>query len=373
MKARHAAPSVRTSALWPLLLLIVAAPRLSWTQTPEQLLNDTAKNYQTLTDYELHGHAVVTILGSVWQPVWDFSVVGPRKEPSPDGGPPRIVHGAGRIGRSKFVKTVADSPEPQPSDASFPSILLMHFGTGIADSVVSVERTGSETLKFNQEDVACDILKVTYAPSPPEKTYSESVTYWISPQRHLVLKEVLTSNAGRHIEHALWTLAFDTAKFDRPPPQWFLDMADIPAVREHTEWFGKAAPEFALPASDGSIVTLSSLRGKEVLLDFWSISCGPCRREMPMIEEVSHEFEDRGVVLLGISCDPAQKSKAWLEKNSRTLHTLTDSDFVASDAYKIQGVPALVLIGRDGKVKQYWEGAVSKSTLEAALNSLPKN
>jgi peroxiredoxin len=79
------------------------------------------------------------------------------------------------------------------------------------------------------------------------------------------------------------------------------------------------------------------------------------------------------VVLLGISCDPAQKSKAWLEKNSRTLHTLTDSDFVASDAYKIQGVPALVLIGRDGKVKQYWEGAVSKSTLEAALNSLPKN
>jgi peroxiredoxin len=88
-----------------------------------------------------------------------------------------------------------------------------------------------------------------------------------------------------------------------------------------------------------------------------------------MIEGVGHEYERRGVVLLGISFDPTEKSKTWLDRNSRKLRTLTDSDFAASEAYKVQGIPALVLIGRDGRVKQYWEGTVPKATIQAALKS----
>jgi peroxiredoxin len=182
------------------------------------------------------------------------------------------------------------------------------------------------------------------------------------------LKEVLTFNAGRHIDDALWTITVDSIKFDRPTPQWVLDMADIPAVKERTEWIGQVAPEFKLPASDGSLVTLSSLRGREVLLDFWSITCGPCKLEMPIIEELGHEYQGKGVVLLGISFDPTEKSKTWLDRNKRSLRTLTDSDFEASDAYKVHGIPALVLIGRDGKVRQYWEGSVRKAAIQAALN-----
>jgi len=92
--------------------------------------------------------------------------------------------------------------------------------------------------------------------------------------------------------------------------------------------------------------------------------------EMPMIEEVGREYESEGVILVGISFDPTEKSKGWLDRHNRKLRTLTDSDFVASDAFKVQGIPALVLIGRDGKVKQYWEGPVSKAALKAALNSI---
>ena len=93
-----------------------------------------------------------------------------------------------------------------------------------------------------------------------------------------------------------------------------------------------------------------------------------------MIEEVGHEYEGRGVVLVGISFDPTEKSKAWLDRNHRALRTLTDSDFVASDAYKVHGIPALVLIGRDGRVKRYWEGRVSKAAIQSALDlSLKKS
>jgi peroxiredoxin len=164
-------------------------------------------------------------------------------------------------------------------------------------------------------------------------------------------------------------MTFDSVKFDRPTPQWVLDMANIPAVQERHEWIGKAAPGFSLPASNGTRVTLTSLRGKEVLLDFWSITCGPCKLEMPVIEQVGDEYASKGVVVLGISFDPTEKSQPWLDRNHHKLRTLTDSDFVTSDAYKVQGIPALVLIGRDGKVKQYWEGTVAKATIQAALSS----
>jgi peroxiredoxin len=369
MQAWQAVRSVRTNPLCLLLLSALAVSNSSYGQSADQLLNETAKNYQTLTNYELAGHANVAIPGSVWQLTGDFTLIGPRKEPSQDGGQPKIIPGASRVGGLKSVKTVLDSPERRPPDASFPLALFMRFGTKIADEVVSVERSSSETLKLNGEDVLCDILKVTYTPSTYEHPHPESVSYSISPAKHLVLKEVLTFNTGRHIDRALWTMTFDSVKFDRPIPPWVLNMADIPTVTERTEWIGKAGPGFTLPASDGSLLTLSSLRGKEVLLDFWSITCGPCKLEMPMIEEVGHEYERRGVVLVRISFDPTEKSKTWLDRNKRSLRTLTDSDFEASDAYKVQGIPALVLIGRDGKVRQYWEGSVPKATIQAALKS----
>jgi thiol-disulfide isomerase/thioredoxin len=323
MQAWQAARSARTNYRWLLLLSAVVAPNLSYAQSADQLLHETAKNYQTLTSYEISGRANVAIPGSVWQFTGNFTVIGPRKEPSQGGGPPKMIPGGGRIGGLKSVKTVPDSPEEQPADASFPFALLMHFGAKIADEVIGVEHAGSGTLKVDGEDIPCEILKVTYTPSTYEHPHPETVTYWISPAKHLVLKEVLTFNAGRHIDDALWTITVDSIKFDRPTPQWVLDMADIPAVKERTEWIGQVAPEFKLPASDGSLVTLSSLRGREVLLDFWSITCGPCKLEMPIIEELGHEYQGKGVVLLGISFDPTEKSKTWLDRNKRSLRTLT--------------------------------------------------
>jgi peroxiredoxin len=341
--------------------------RIAYAQSADQLLLDTEKNYQTLTGYELSGHAIVAIPDSTWQMNGDFAIIGPRR--GPDGGPLRGSEGF-IPGYFKPVKTVADS-EQKPPRLSFPRELFAGLDR-IASAVVKVEHTGSETLQLNGEDTVCDILKVTYTPSTSERPRPEEATYWISSIRHLVLKQVVTFSAGRQNDHALWTIIYDSLKLDRPAPQWLLDGANIPNVTERSEWIGKAAPEFALQASDGSSVTLSSLRGKAVLLDFWSITCGPCILEMPTIEEVGHDYESKGVALLGISFDPTEKSKTWLDRHNRTLRNLTDSDFVASDAFKIHGIPALVLIGADGKVKRYWEGPVSKETIQAALNSITK-
>jgi peroxiredoxin len=143
-------------------------------------------------------------------------------------------------------------------------------------------------------------------------------------------------------------------------------MKDLPAVRVHKEWIDQPAPDFKLSDLNGNSVALTSMRGKVVLLDFWSTSCGPCIREMPMIEAVG-EAHKADLIVWGVSFDQPDSDKKWLLQHQRTLPTLSDADFVVSDLYKVPGIPAVVLIGIDGKIKNYWEGPVSRPDLEAAI------
>jgi peroxiredoxin len=165
---------------------------------------------------------------------------------------------------------------------------------------------------------------------------------------------------------APWTITFDAAQFNRPAPQWLIDMKDLPAVRIHKEWIDQPAPDFKLSDLNGNSVGLTSMRGKVVLLDFWSASCGPCIREMPMIEAIG-EAHKADLIVWGVSFDQPDRDKKWLLQHQRALPTLSDADFVVSDLYKVPGIPAIVLIGMDGKIKNYWEGAVSQPDLEAAI------
>jgi peroxiredoxin len=196
-----------------------------------------------------------------------------------------------------------------------------------------------------------------------------AVTYSICSEKHLVLKKTLDYSAGRSAADlpAQWTLTFDSAKFNRRAPQWLIDVQNPPSLKIRKEWIGQAAPDFALPDLNGTRVKLSSLRGKIILLDFWSITCAPCIHEMPMVEAIGESYKTKDVVLLGISFDQSDKSKKWLLQHQHSLPTLTDTYFAVSDLYTVQGIPSLVLVGRDGKIKNYWIGEVPQTDLEAAI------
>jgi peroxiredoxin len=211
------------------------------------------------------------------------------------------------------------------------------------------------------------VLQVEYkaaedAPKPSPVTYS------ICSERHLVLKKVMSYPSGPHETGppVPWTITFATAKFNRPAPQWLLDMKELSTVTTRKEWLGHSAPDFKLPDLNGNSVTLSSMRGKVVLLDFWSISCGPCIREMPMIESTGETNKGK-LIVWGISFDQPDRDKKWLLQHQRSLPTLSDSDFATLDLYKVHGIPALVLIDADGKIRNYWEGSVQQSDLDAAI------
>lgn len=111
-----------------------------------------------------------------------------------------------------------------------------------------------------------------------------------------------------------------------------------------------AAPDFTLADLGGKKVSLSSLKGKVVLLNFWATWCAPCRAEMPALNKLYLDLKEKGLVVLAVSVDDAEKTvSAYMKQKKFSFPVLMDADKeVAFDSYGVTGLPTTVLIDRKG-------------------------
>ena len=137
---------------------------------------------------------------------------------------------------------------------------------------------------------------------------------------------------------------------------------------------GDAAPDFKLTDLAGSEVTLASLKGKVVLLDFWATWCGPCKAAMPTIQKLHDQYAAKGVVILGVNTweQKADAAKDYMASKKFTYGCLLKGDDLAT-AYGIKGIPTLVIIGKDGTIAEIEvgladpSGAGLRKAIDAAL------
>ena len=165
-----------------------------------------------------------------------------------------------------------------------------------------------------------------------------------------------------------WVYTADSIKLNQAPPAWLSQGPPARGNYSRSAWFGRKAPDFTLLDLDGRSVTLSSLRGKVVVLDFWATWCGACKEEMPTLEKIGEGYKAKQVIVLGISDERPSTVKKWMVSNQRNMATAIDPDGKTSEQYDVEGIPAILVIGRDGRVLSYYVGTQSEQSLSSAID-----
>ncbi len=120
---------------------------------------------------------------------------------------------------------------------------------------------------------------------------------------------------------------------------------------------GKPAPDFALKSSTGENLRLSEFRGDVVMINFWATWCGPCRQEMPLLDELYARYERVGFNLLGVNIDDdSRRAMQMIEELGVDFPVLFDARKEVSKLYKVDAMPVTVLVDREGKVRHVHHG-----------------
>ena len=120
---------------------------------------------------------------------------------------------------------------------------------------------------------------------------------------------------------------------------------------------GMPAPEISLPDPSGKVRSLSALKGKVVLLDFWASWCGPCRKANPHVVEMYNKYKSKGFEVFSVSLDKTDGKQKWMDAiNQDGLvwpNHVSDLKFWESapaGVYGVRSIPKTFLIGKDGKI-----------------------
>jgi thiol-disulfide isomerase/thioredoxin len=120
---------------------------------------------------------------------------------------------------------------------------------------------------------------------------------------------------------------------------------------------GAAAPSFQLDSLAGKPVNLADYKGQVVMLNFWASWCGPCRKEMPILDQLHKQYRSKGFTMVGVNVEPnSGDALQWLKATPVSFPILFDRESAVSKLYQVQGMPNTVIVDRQGRVRYIHRG-----------------
>jgi peroxiredoxin len=119
----------------------------------------------------------------------------------------------------------------------------------------------------------------------------------------------------------------------------------------------KKAPDFTLKSLQGSNLKLSEQAGNVVLLNFWASWCAPCRKEMPLLNDLHNKYKPLGFSVIGVNVEQETNlAKSFISDNPVDFPVLLDDSNKASKLYDVSAMPTTVIIDRNGVVRYLHKG-----------------
>ncbi len=234
-----------------------------------------------------------------------------------------------------------------------------------ADEIASQSIVFEGVDSIGSED--CNTYLVTYARGQQAR-WSLGVTDHL-PRR---VERMTTGQDGNPASVILEVYNLETAP-DLPDSMFTLVPPAELEVENYSAFLttGTPAPEWNLSDSDGNMVSLESLRGNVVVIDFWATWCGPCKVVMPDIQSLHEKYADQPVMIFGVNVWESGDAAAFMQENAFTYGLLLEGDAVAEE-YKVSGIPTLYVIDQEGNIAFAQVGSSSDLglTLTEVIDSL---
>lgn len=130
---------------------------------------------------------------------------------------------------------------------------------------------------------------------------------------------------------------------------------------------GKTAPPFTLKTFAGKPLSLADLRGQVVLLDFWGTFCIPCVKALPELQALHAKYRERGFAVVGVTVDDRAAMVAKATSRAKVTYPIVQATPAVWSAYKINALPSLVLVGRDGRIVKRYGGEADRAAMLATI------
>lgn len=389
-------------------LIVSCGPGNEHSEEAERVLNRVSERYRNLETFEFEGELASQVIAGNQDQNKKFNVYFARKEPGSmrievsgdrfemtlvsDGSTTwTYVPSLGEYTRreSALFQTSGDRGSGIGSSSDFTGMgeqLTKSYET-INRGMVKARLLGEEIVTLeNGTEYEAYKIEVEYKKDPGMDNVRISPTnYLIEKDSSIVLRQDVQISTGAGSPNGQMTMLqtvrlksfslspeFNNAKFAFTPPEQAKEVDELSIEglerEEQNELVGKKAPDFKLESFAGDSVSLQSLRGNVVVLDFWATWCGPCREAHPHLQKLHEDLQDQGLIVLGINSEDEQTVESYMDHNNYTFTNLVDLNQSVAESYNITTIPSVYIIDREGMISSHLLGYQPESRLRKAID-----